>query len=51
MKNNKILKPVIVKTGINDFQNVEIVNGVAEGDTISLVESRPNREKKSIKIK
>jgi HlyD family secretion protein len=51
LKNNKILKPVIVKTGINDFQNVEIVNGVVEGDTISLVESRPNREKKSIKIK
>ncbi len=51
LKNHKISKPVIVKTGINDFQNVEIVNGVAEGDTLSLVESLPTSNKKSLKIK
>jgi len=28
----------IVKTGINNFQQVEIIEGIAEGDTISLVE-------------
>jgi len=29
---------VIVKTGINDFQQVEIIEGLAAGDTISLTE-------------
>lgn len=46
LKNNKISKPIIVKTGINDFQNVEIVDGIAEGDTLSLVESVPTHGKR-----
>ena len=50
LKNNKISKPVIVKTGINDFQNVEIVSGVAEGDTLSLVEKSSNRNKRKAKV-
>jgi len=39
--------PKIVKTGINDLQKVEIIEGVALGDTISLTEKRegPRSEK------
>ena len=50
-KNSIISKPVIVKTGINDFQNVEIVSGVTEGDTLSLEESIPKHNKKKSKGK
>jgi len=33
-----LISSAIVKTGINDLQKVEILEGVAKGDTISLVE-------------
>lgn len=38
VKNDTIAGSSQVKTGINDFQKVEIISGVAEGDTISLSE-------------
>jgi HlyD family secretion protein len=38
VKNDTIAGSSQVKTGINDFQNVEIITGIAEGDTISLTE-------------
>ena len=38
VKSDTLITASIVKTGINDLQKVEIVEGVAEGDTISLVE-------------
>ncbi|MDP8211047.1 MAG: efflux RND transporter periplasmic adaptor subunit [Candidatus Stygibacter australis] len=38
VKNDTIAESSQVKTGINDFQKVEIISGVAEGDTISLTE-------------
>ena len=37
VKSDTLITASIVKTGINDLQKVEIVEGVAEGDTISLV--------------
>ncbi|MCF7920916.1 MAG: efflux RND transporter periplasmic adaptor subunit [Candidatus Cloacimonetes bacterium] len=38
VKNDTISGSVLVKTGINDFQKVEIIEGIAAGDTISLTE-------------
>jgi len=38
VKSDTLIISAIVKTGINDLQKVEIMEGVAEGDTISLVE-------------
>jgi HlyD family secretion protein len=38
VKSDTLISSAIVKTGINDLQKVEILEGVAEGDTISLVE-------------
>ncbi|MFO7896223.1 MAG: efflux RND transporter periplasmic adaptor subunit [Candidatus Cloacimonadales bacterium] len=38
VKNDTISGSQMVKTGINDFQKVEIIEGIAAGDTISLVE-------------
>ncbi|MDY6916018.1 MAG: efflux RND transporter periplasmic adaptor subunit [Candidatus Cloacimonadota bacterium] len=36
VKNDSIAGDQLVKTGINDFQMVEIVEGISKGDTISL---------------
>ena len=38
VENDTISSEQLIKTGINDFQKVEIIEGIAEGDTISLVE-------------
>ncbi len=38
VKNGAISDSTYVKTGINDLENVEIVNGLKEGQTISLTE-------------
>ncbi|HNX00613.1 MAG TPA: efflux RND transporter periplasmic adaptor subunit [Candidatus Cloacimonadota bacterium] len=38
VKNGAISDSVYVKTGINDLENVEIINGLKEGQTISLTE-------------
>jgi len=38
--NDTISNSVVVKTGINDFQKVEIIEGLAVGDTISFSEPR-----------
>ncbi len=38
VKSDTLISSAIVKTGINDLQKVEILEGIAEGDTISLVE-------------
>jgi len=43
--NDTIAGSQIVKTGINNFQQVEIIEGLAVGDTISLVEKvKPSAE-------
>ena len=38
VENDTISTSALVKTGINDFQQVEIIEGLEEGDRISLVE-------------
>ena len=38
VKSDTLITSAVVKTGINDLQKVEILEGVAEGDTISLVQ-------------
>ncbi|MBN2461529.1 MAG: efflux RND transporter periplasmic adaptor subunit [Candidatus Cloacimonetes bacterium] len=40
--------PIVVKTGINNFQEVEIIEGLAVGDTISLTE--PEQEAVDMEI-
>jgi HlyD family secretion protein len=45
VSNDTIAGSQIVKTGINNFQQVEIIEGLAVGDTISLVEKvKPSAE-------
>ncbi|MCF7913097.1 MAG: efflux RND transporter periplasmic adaptor subunit [Candidatus Cloacimonetes bacterium] len=46
VKNDSIGGSSQVKTGINDFQTVEIISGVAEGDTISLTEPASTGKKR-----
>ncbi len=46
VKNDTISNSVVVKTGINNFQEVEIIEGIAEGDTISF--SEPEKEDKDL---
>jgi hypothetical protein len=38
VENGAVTDSVVVKTGINDFTRVEIIEGLKEGDTISLTE-------------
>ncbi|MBN2829075.1 MAG: efflux RND transporter periplasmic adaptor subunit [Candidatus Cloacimonetes bacterium] len=38
MKDGKAEKAVPIKTGINDFQQVEVINGLSENDVIALTE-------------
>ncbi|MBC8525958.1 MAG: efflux RND transporter periplasmic adaptor subunit [Candidatus Cloacimonetes bacterium] len=40
IKSDTLITPQIVKTGINDLEKVEIVEGIAVGDTVSLVEKK-----------
>jgi len=40
--NDTLSTEMVVKTGINNFQQVEIIEGVAVGDTISLTEPKDN---------
>lgn len=40
VQNDTLITPKMVKTGINNFQEVEIMEGISEGDTISLVEKK-----------
>jgi HlyD family secretion protein len=47
VKSDTLITLQIVKTGINDLEKVEIINGVAVGDTVSLVEkANPTSEDK-----
>lgn len=48
VKNDTIANSVIVKTGINNFQQVEIIEGLSEGDSISFTE--PVRDEKDFKF-
>ncbi len=38
VENDTISTSVLIKTGINDFQQVEIIEGLSEGEKVSLVE-------------
>ncbi len=38
VQSDTLITRTIVKTGINDLQNVEILEGISEGDTVSLIE-------------
>ena len=50
VKSDTLITSSIVKTGINDLQKVEILKGIAEGDTISLVEKYdPNQGEANFK--
>jgi len=42
VKNDTISKSVAIKTGINNFQEVEIIEGLSEGDSISFIEPQKN---------
>ena len=46
--NDSIGKKVVVKTGINNFQQVEIIEGLAEGDSISFKE--PKKDEKDFEF-
>lgn len=48
VQNDSIGKSVVVKTGINNFQEVEIIEGLAEGDSISF--SEPAKDEKDFKF-
>lgn len=48
VSNDTISTSIPVKTGINNFQQVEIIEGLAEGDSISFTEPK---KKKDIKVK
>ena len=45
VKNDTIAESCVVKTGINNFQQVEIIEGIAEGDSISFSEPKNDRKK------
>ena len=45
VKNDTIAESIVVKTGINNFQQVEIIEGLAEGDSISFSEPKNDRKK------
>ncbi len=45
VKNDTIAESIAVKTGINNFQQVEIIEGLAEGDSISFSEPENDRQK------
>lgn len=40
IESDTLVTPHIVKTGINDLQRVEIIEGIATGDTVSLVQKK-----------
>ena len=42
--NDTIGESITVKTGINNFQQVEIIEGIAEGDSISFTEPKKEEE-------
>ncbi|OPX28353.1 MAG: hypothetical protein B1H06_03425 [Candidatus Cloacimonas sp. 4484_143] len=46
--NDSIGEQVVVKTGINNFQEVEIIEGLAEGDSISFKE--PKKDEKDFEF-
>jgi HlyD family secretion protein len=48
VKNDTIADPVYVKTGINNFQEVEIIEGLALGDSISF--SEPVKDEKDFQF-
>ncbi|MDN5353802.1 MAG: HlyD family secretion protein [Candidatus Cloacimonadota bacterium] len=51
VKNDTIAGPKFVKTGINDFQQVEVIEGVSLGDTISLTKPKtPNNNNMNIRF-
>ncbi|MCF7793641.1 MAG: efflux RND transporter periplasmic adaptor subunit [Candidatus Cloacimonetes bacterium] len=48
VQNDTIANSVVVKTGINNFQQVEIIEGLAEGDSISY--SEPVKDEKDFEF-
>jgi len=46
VKSDTLITPQIVKAGINDLEKVEIIEGIAVGDTISLKE-KPKTDSKN----
>lgn len=48
IKSDTLITPQIVKTGINDLEKVEIIEGITVGDTISLKE-KPKTDSKNDK--
>ncbi len=48
VQNDSIGSSVVVKTGINNFQQVEIIEGLAEGDSISF--SEPVKDEKDFQF-
>lgn len=49
VQSDSIAGAELVKTGINDFQKVEIIEGISLGDTISL--TKPKENKKNVNIR
>jgi len=50
VESDTLITPQIVKTGINDLEKVEIIEGIAAGDTISLKE-KPKTNNANSKIR
>ncbi len=50
VENDTISTSALVKTGINDFQQVEIIEGLEDGDRVSLTEPRQARDQPTIGI-
>ena len=44
--NDSIAESILIKTGINNFQQVEIIEGLAEGDSISFSEPKKEEDDK-----
>ncbi|MCB5230014.1 MAG: efflux RND transporter periplasmic adaptor subunit [Candidatus Cloacimonas sp.] len=47
VENDTIAARSLVKTGINDFQSVEIIEGVSEGERVSLAEPAAKSQRRS----
>jgi RND family efflux transporter MFP subunit len=49
VQRDTLITAKMVKTGINNFQEVEIMEGISVGDTISLIEKKTNISKRNSK--
>jgi HlyD family secretion protein len=46
VENDTIVAKALVKTGINDLQNVEIIEGISDGERVSVAEPGPKNNRR-----